>query len=308
MELFPSSFIVMMSASWAREPRWGGTYQQMEEVADIAKPYQKINPDLSILYGLIYADQADVLERQEQYTKAKTYYEKALSYGSYSATCYDLARLYYYDLDKPEQALKMINQAIESWPFRDRNYPLSARIQFELGNYDKSLSDIRTAEQIAISNENISDAREWICSKLVYSGYEKCQKNNADALEDLDMAIQFWNQNEEAYYWRGYCYFNIQQNWQMAVYDFKNAIELKPDYFAAYRGLDYALMHEKAWDTIIANWNRYLAIKPNDAEAYFERSGTYYHKGDMENSTNDLKRACSLGHKQACAKLRQMTQ
>lgn len=32
-ELFPYSFLIKASALWAKEPRWGGSYEQMESLA-----------------------------------------------------------------------------------------------------------------------------------------------------------------------------------------------------------------------------------------------------------------------------------
>ena len=91
----------------------------------------------------------------------------------------------------------------------------------------------------------------------------------------------------------------------MAEQYLRTAIELRPDYFDAYKWLDYTLMNRKDWDTILALWDQYLTLKPDDAEAYFERAGTYYHKKDMVNHhMNDLRKACSLGHKKACQRLK----
>ena len=47
-------------------------------------------------------------------------------------------------------------------------------------------------------------------------------------------------------------------------------------------------------------WNRYISRQPPDAEAYFERGGTHFHKGDMAASRADAAKACELGKAQAC--------
>jgi tetratricopeptide (TPR) repeat protein len=64
--------------------------------------------------------------------------------------------------------------------------------------------------------------------------------------------------------------------------------------------LDYILASQGKWDEILDIWNRFLALEPNNAEAYFERAGTHKHKGDMDSALADLDRACDLGKQEAC--------
>ena len=42
-ELFPYSFLVKSTCSWAKEPRWGGSYLQMEVIAENAEEYVERN-------------------------------------------------------------------------------------------------------------------------------------------------------------------------------------------------------------------------------------------------------------------------
>ena len=56
-ELFPYSFVIKSVSSWAKQPRWGGSYALMEEIAKKAEKYSNTNPKLTVLYGFIYFDQ-----------------------------------------------------------------------------------------------------------------------------------------------------------------------------------------------------------------------------------------------------------
>jgi regulator of sirC expression with transglutaminase-like and TPR domain len=69
--------------------------------------------------------------------------------------------------------------------------------------------------------------------------------------------------------------------------------------------IDWLLGRENRWDEIIDYWNQYINLAPDSAKAYFERGGTYYHKGNLNLAIQDLKKACSLGLKEACQKLKQ---
>ena len=62
---------------------------------------------------------------------------------------------------------------------------------------------------------------------------------------------------------------------------------------------------DKEWDRIISYWNAFLALEPENARAYLERSGTYYHKRDFARSLEDLKQACDLGSKEGCKRYKQ---
>ena len=65
------------------------------------------------------------------------------------------------------------------------------------------------------------------------------------------------------------------------------------------------LLQNKEWDKIISYWNTFLELEPGHAEAYLERSGTYYHKKDFTRSLSDLKQACDLGSKEGCKRYKQ---
>ena len=41
---FPHSFLVRYTGAWAKQPRWGGSYKDIEEIAKEAERYSSINP------------------------------------------------------------------------------------------------------------------------------------------------------------------------------------------------------------------------------------------------------------------------
>ncbi len=41
-------------------------------------------------------------------------------------------------------------------------------------------------------------------------------------------------------------------------------------------------------------------MKPEDPEGYWERAGAYYHAGRLREAKDDLKKACTLGKRDAC--------
>lgn len=85
----------------------------------------------------------------------------------------------------------------------------------------------------------------------------------------------------------------------LAYKDALQAIEYDPHDLEAYRQLDYLLVRQRRFDEAIEHWNRFLALEPENARAYFERAGTYQRKGDMPNALADLERAADLGNEEA---------
>ena len=86
----------------------------------------------------------------------------------------------------------------------------------------------------------------------------------------------------------------------LALADCRRAIEEDPQRFDAYRMIDSLLARDRRWGEIIDYWSRYLALEPDNADAYLERAGTYRQKGAMELAIADLKQSCDLGNKKAC--------
>jgi tetratricopeptide (TPR) repeat protein len=85
-----------------------------------------------------------------------------------------------------------------------------------------------------------------------------------------------------------------------AFADFEEAIRLDPRHIEAYRNVDYILVKRRDFEGIIARWNRYIALEPMSGQAYLERAGAFRARGDQAAALADLRKACSLGHREAC--------
>lgn len=120
-----------------------------------------------------------------------------------------------------------------------------------------------------------------------------------EAISIYDDLLVEWGDNAELSYWRGMAHWQLGHTDQ-ALWDFKRVIELEPTNFTAHRSADRILSQQKRWDEILAIWDRYIKRAPADAEAYFERGGTHFHKGNLEAAHADAARACELGKPEAC--------
>ena len=146
----------------------------------------------------------------------------------------------------------------------------------------------------------------WASKKLMNEGHGEFGKNLNAAIQLYNRALGINPQYGECYYWRGYAKYKLKRK-DSAIEDFYNAVEYNPRDYKMYVNIDRILSKDKNWDTIIPFWNRFIEFEPNHAEAYLERAGTYYNKGDYLKSIEDLRVSCELGNKTACGRYNQLT-
>ncbi len=297
--LFPHSFLVRYTAAWAKQPRWGGSYKEIEEIAKEAERYSDINPELTALYGLIYYDQGRINRRSKRYKKAIDLLTKALIYGDHWSFFYERAKIYHFDLKDYDRALEDINRCIELRPVIDEVYRMRSRIYFAKGDYTDSLEDLHTAKLLKPGDPSTKKWKEWASKKLLSKGYKLLKKDMDEAFANYNLSIEFDGDSFESYYWRGLAFHEIE-DFESALSDFNRAIEINPHHFESYRMVDYMLARNKQWDAILEYWNKFLELEPDHAGAYLERAGTNYHNNDFENALDDLEKSCDLGNKEAC--------
>jgi len=126
------------------------------------------------------------------------------------------------------------------------------------------------------------------------------EKKWVEAIAAYDELLPEADKDSQLIYWRGMAHWQLNQVDQ-ALQDFRRVIELDPKDFNAYRNADRILSGQQRWDEILQMWNSYIERTPADAEAYFERGGTNFRKGDLVGAQADAARACELGKAEACA-------
>ena len=80
----PYGFYVRDVYLYSLTPRWGGSYQAMEEFCDEAEKYSAFNPQLKTLRSRIFSDKARVFWYESSYEEAVQYFTKALEYRDYA--------------------------------------------------------------------------------------------------------------------------------------------------------------------------------------------------------------------------------
>ncbi|UCD79725.1 MAG: tetratricopeptide repeat protein [Desulfobacterales bacterium] len=298
LQLFPESFLVRSQYMHAIQPRWGGSYSQMEYFAKQAEEYSDVNSHLPFLYGYIYCDQAKIFAGKKQYKEAVELYTKAMAYGDFWYFYEERASAYYH-LEELDKALDDVEQSIYLRPTIDRSYRLRSKISFRKGDIESALADLHTAQLLKPADSATQRWKEWAAKNYLNQGHKVFKNDLNLAVEKYNIAAGFDPEAAEIYYWRGVAYYRLKQ-FEHALEDLETSIELNPHHFDSYLVMDYVLLENKEWDKIIRYWDQFLLLEPGHDRAYLERAGTYYHNQEYAKSLADLKAACDLGNEEGC--------
>jgi hypothetical protein len=77
----PSSYLIAETYMNSLEPRWGGSWQSMQQFGDQIAQEADRNPRFWTFQGSVDADMADSFYRNKDYSRAFQYYDAALKYG-----------------------------------------------------------------------------------------------------------------------------------------------------------------------------------------------------------------------------------
>jgi tetratricopeptide (TPR) repeat protein len=116
------------------------------------------------------------------------------------------------------------------------------------------------------------------------------------AIAEYNEAIELDPKYADAYFNRGNANFNKGQ-YDQAIADYTKAIEINPMLADAYanRGLAYA-QGKGQFDQAISDFNKAIGINPRSAKAYNLRAVTYYYQGEDDKAWEDVHKAQSLGY------------
>ncbi len=291
----PSSFEVRSSYLLAITPRWGGSYEEMDQFSDEALIHLSKNPRLMTLKGYAYYDAGRIQMSAKNYGVAKDLFDVALSFGDL-AMFYNARARAFEKLKESDDALKDINQAIEMNPHVADYYFRRARIMSGKKMLRESLINIEISDQLSPNDKDTIKYIKWLAERFIYTGYEKRKtKNFEGALDDYNLAIRANPVGGSSYYRRAQVLID-KKDLGSAYRDLEKSIQLDPNNFDAYHLMDWVLVQSSRWDEIIKYWDKYIALNPESDKAYLERGGAHFRKRDIVAAVADAKKAADLGN------------
>jgi tetratricopeptide (TPR) repeat protein len=129
---------------------------------------------------------------------------------------------------------------------------------------------------------------------LAASAWEDC-----DQSADLDRVVQACTEviAEEGNPNRAYserCRYEDKHEYDRAIADCSEAIELDPKIPLAYHYRCQALVQKKDYDRGITDCDKAVELDPNFAKRYGNRCGAYFEKGDYDRAIADCDKAVEL--------------
>ena len=313
LEVTPSSLQIRLAYMWSLLPRWGGSREQMLQFANESAAFTNQNPRLKVLYGYVPFDRGWELEAEGKYAQAIELFTQALSYGGralfhmHRGDCYYNLKQYQTALQEYERGLEVSPQDVDL--LRSKGEALLA-----LGEVEAARAVLKTASELDPTDRMVQQQKEEAEDKTVESdahinkGYDLQQQGrDVEAIREYDLAIKADPNERLAYYNRGIALRNLGR-YDEALKDFRRAIERDSRDKSAYNNIGWILMRQEKFSEAVNAYSSCIRLNANDGASYMNRAYCYHKLGKIDYALSDMKRACDLGQKEACAQYERLQQ
>lgn len=295
LKVSPTSYLVRAQFMLALYPRWGGSYEAMARFSKLSQDYALSNPKIRWLEGFVKADIAFNTVIRGAFTKAEMLYDQSLLHGDNPEVLRDRGKNSYRQ-EQYQTALVYLDRSISAYSEDAKTYVWRSKTLRKLKDFDNAFVAYKQAVMLDPFYDLVEKERIYLASDFYNLGLESYNATDyVKAIECLGKSLQLNPEMQIAYYRRALSLYKLGK-YDMALVDAKQAIEIDSSHYYSYALLDSILFKNRDWKQIIRYWNSYIAIKPDNPEAYFERAGTYYNYGDEVAFYRDLKTASDLGH------------
>jgi tetratricopeptide (TPR) repeat protein len=296
IELCPKCFGVRQTYVLAIAPKWGGSWQHMDEAA-AAAPVKR-NRKLALLAGLSAFDRCRTLSGEKRFDEALE--ECAVAerkgvhplYACETADILNRQKRYAEALAKVEPALRIDPQ----------NEPCLREREFArrfLKDYVGAAQDILTLRRLGPYDEGLEEYVDWAMQRLRWDANQAAKAGRTEEEAELRALANLIVPGGGDVQHPG----GVPED---ALDGLRAAIAAAPDDFDAHLKLDQALAPRRRFPEIVAMWNVFLDAHPDHARAWMERGGAKWHAGDRDGAIADTERACELGLQSACGIVPQM--
>ena len=172
-----------------------------------------------------------------------------------------------------------------------------------LNENDKKVEDLRRqylnatteAERDRIKAELLEVDKIFLAVQKFEEGNNFHDKYNYQkAIESYNTAINLNPNYAAAYYKRGKIYFYDFNEDERAIADFSKAIQIQPNYDDAYYERGNAYKNSDDYEKAILDFDKAIKLTPKFAAAYSSRAFTYYLLKDYNRAIEDYSRAIEI--------------
>ncbi len=282
-----------------RTPRWGGSYEAMEQfVRTIPTAH---NPRLRVLAGYEYLDRAELLMADHRYDEALVAIERANKTGDYWEYLVERGRILS-ELGKVEDATSALNRADALRPMHPEVLSERAYVERKSEAFLPAGRDLLTVLRIEPSNVDAKEDLAWVLNGVLVAAERlEHEGKHEEALRAAELGLELGPLDRQAHgVYAGVVVGDATTPDRIAA--LQRRVADAPGDFRAVQQLDYALSPQRRFPEILAAWNGYLAVHPEDGRAHMERSGTYWNLGRRPDALADAVRACELGVNEGCVR------
>ena len=152
---------------------------------------------------------------------------------------------------------------------------------------------IKAEEKKGPQTYNGLTAAQWF-KKAVALWNGKKYVNPAKAVEYLTNAVNLNPDYADAYYSRGFAYYELGK-YKAAVRDYDKAIRLHSDDAIAFNNRGKAYAKLRKYDQAINDFNEAIRLQPSNVNAYNNRAYAYLLQGNKKAGCRDARKSCDMG-------------
>lgn len=285
---------------------WSYQIEHLPDRVPIAYTNRGIAYDRAGKVQLALADYSRSIKIDPEYVKA--YNNRGVAYAS---------------LKRYEEAINDYNKAIELDPVLAQAYNNRGVAFGMLGDFKKAIQDCSKAIEI---NSGMPDSyfnrglayesekryeeaiKDYSMTIKLNPGHAKAYNNRGNvyvkleqyepAIKDFSIAIAGAPKQADSYFNRGNAYMKIK-DYRSAIKDYTSVIEINPLVTQAYNNRGNAYNRMEELKLAVKDYNKVIEIDPVNAAAYFNMSLLYIKLGETEKAVAGLRKASSLGLRQA---------
>jgi tetratricopeptide (TPR) repeat protein len=290
IEICAECFRVRVAYVLARSPKWGGSYQLMDDAA--AKAPVRRNRKLAALAGLSAYERCRTLRGEKNLEAALKQCEASERKGALISVMCERAEIINQQ-KRYADALPIVNQALRLDPQEQSCLKAREVARRRTKDFVGAAQDVLMLRRLDPFDEKLEPVITFTMQRLRYDAAQAAKAGRTDEETQLRaLANAIVPGGGDARHPGGVA--------EDELAELQLGVAEAPDDFDLRLRLDGALAARGRFDEIVAMWDVFIDAHPDHARAWEERGGAKWHARDHEGAIADTARACELGSQRAC--------